>query len=78
MANLEDPNAEALAAEQTVPNRSHSADAETQERASKAAVFAGWKDMDQYMRDNSIVGMPSEGALPEAPGSDKADAGSKS
>ena len=29
-------------------------------RAGKAAVFAGWKDMDQYMRENEIVGMPSE------------------
>ncbi len=29
-------------------------------RAGKAAVFAGWKDMDQYMRENEIVGMPNE------------------
>ncbi|WP_439114602.1 hypothetical protein [Hydrogenophaga sp.] len=29
-------------------------------KAGKAAVFAGWKEMDQYMRDNEIVGMPSE------------------
>ena len=38
-------------------------------RAAKAAVFAGWKEMDQYMRDNSIVGMPSEGsaAPPDKP-----------
>lgn len=28
-------------------------------KAGKAAVFAGWKEMDQYMRDNQIVGMPS-------------------
>ncbi len=33
-------------------------------RAGKAAVFAGWREMDQYMRENSVVGMPSE------PGSD--------
>lgn len=31
-------------------------------KAGKAAVFAGWKDMDQYMRENEIVGMPSERA----------------
>jgi alkylhydroperoxidase/carboxymuconolactone decarboxylase family protein YurZ len=31
-------------------------------RAGKAAVFAGWKEMDQYMRDNEILGMPSEAA----------------
>lgn len=33
-------------------------------KAGKAAVFAGWKEMDQYMRDNEIVGMPSEPAAP--------------
>lgn len=25
-------------------------------KASKTAIFAGWKDMDQYMRDNKIEG----------------------
>lgn len=28
-------------------------------KASKAMVFAGWKDMDQYMRENKIEGTPS-------------------
>lgn len=28
-------------------------------KASKALVFNGWKDMDQYMRDNKIEGTPS-------------------
>ena len=28
-------------------------------RASKASVFAGWKDMDGYMRENKIEGTPS-------------------
>lgn len=28
-------------------------------RAAKASIFAGWKDMDQYMRDNKIEGTPS-------------------
>lgn len=28
-------------------------------RAGKAAVFAGWREMDEYMRENAIVGMPS-------------------
>lgn len=28
-------------------------------RAPKAAVFAGWKEMDAYMRDNKIEGAPS-------------------
>lgn len=31
-------------------------------KAGKAAVFAGWKEMDQYMRENEIVGMPNERA----------------
>lgn len=28
-------------------------------KAGKAAVFAGWKEMDVYMRENQLVGMPS-------------------
>ena len=28
-------------------------------KASKALVFAGWKDMDEYMRSNKIEGVPS-------------------
>lgn len=37
-------------------------------RAGKAAVFAGWKEMDEYMRENAIVGMPAEPApAPAAP-----------
>lgn len=27
-------------------------------RAGKAAVFAGWREMDEYMRENAIMGMP--------------------
>jgi hypothetical protein len=30
------------------------------EKASKSAVFTGWKDMDQYMRDNKVEGIPSQ------------------
>ena len=29
-------------------------------KAAKAAMFTGWKEMDQYMRDNEILGMPSQ------------------
>ena len=29
-------------------------------KASKSAVFTGWKDMDQYMRDNKVEGIPSK------------------
>lgn len=42
-------------------------------KASKAAVFAGWKEMDAYMRENQIVGMPTveadeaEAAAEDAP-----------
>ena len=28
-------------------------------RAPKAMVFAGWKEMDQYMRENKLEGVPS-------------------
>ena len=28
-------------------------------KASKAAVFAGWKEMDAYMRENKLEGAPS-------------------
>ena len=34
------------------------------EKASKAAIFAGWKDMDQYMRDNKIEGIEPKGLKP--------------
>jgi len=37
------------------------------EKASKAAIFAGWKDMDQYMRDNKIDGIEPKGLKPPAP-----------
>lgn len=30
----------------------------------KAAMFNGWKEMDTYMRENEIVGMPSEPVQP--------------
>ena len=38
-------------------------------KATKAAVFDGWKEMDQYMRENKIEGSPSvitKAAPPEA------------
>lgn len=28
-------------------------------RSSKAQIFAGWKEMDQYMRDNKVEAVPS-------------------
>lgn len=34
------------------------------ERAPKTAIFEGWKEMDQYMRDNKIEGAPSTVAAP--------------
>ena len=37
------------------------------EKASKAAVFAGWKEMDQYMRDNKIEGIVPVGKKASEP-----------
>lgn len=37
------------------------------EKASKAAVFDGWKEMDQYMRDNKIDGIEPKGVKPPQP-----------
>lgn len=28
-------------------------------KASKAAIFTGWREMDEYMRENEIQGMPA-------------------
>lgn len=39
----------------------------TNKRADKAAVFAGWREMEDYMRENKI-----EAVAPQ-PGSDKSD-----
>jgi len=36
-------------------------------KASKAFVFAGWKEMDQYMRENKLEGAPSVISLPAKP-----------
>ncbi|GKT17611.1 hypothetical protein AVHY2522_15805 [Acidovorax sp. SUPP2522] len=45
-------------------------------KAAKASVFAGWKDMDQYMRDNKLEGSPSVlGKLEAKP--DRASRGSE-
>lgn len=37
------------------------------EKASRAAIFAGWKDMDQYMRDNKIEGVAPQGLKAATP-----------
>ncbi len=36
-------------------------------KAPKAAVFDGWREMDQYMRENNIEGSPSAIAKPPEP-----------
>lgn len=36
-------------------------------KASKAAIFNGWKEMDAYMRENKIEGVPSVIPLAEKP-----------
>lgn len=51
----------------------------TNPKAMKSAVFAGWREMDQYMRENNVVGMPFDGATspPEVPHSPAAKPGAK-
>jgi hypothetical protein len=50
-------------------------------KAHKASVFAGWMEMDQYMRDNKLAGtppvLPRDGATEVAPSSAKAEDNSK-
>ena len=36
------------------------------EKAARAGVFAGWKDMDAYMRENKIEGIAPQGLKPMA------------
>ncbi len=55
------------------------------DKAPKAAVFTGWKEMDEYMRENKIEGVPStiaksapapvpaEEVIEEAPATTKSD-----
>lgn len=38
-------------------------------KAAKASVFAGWKDMDAYMRENKLEGTPSVLGKAEKPAS---------
>ncbi|MDH4061324.1 MAG: hypothetical protein OEU94_10985 [Aquincola sp.] len=33
-------------------------------RADKAAIFAGWREMNDYMRDNKVETVPPEGMAP--------------
>lgn len=40
---------------------------ELNEKASKAAIFAGWKEMDQYMRENKVEGIPYRQESAEPP-----------
>jgi hypothetical protein len=47
----------------------------TNSRASKAAVFEGWKEMDQYMRDNQMVGMPADGGQTKPEGATESPGG---
>ncbi|MBK7000432.1 MAG: hypothetical protein IPH35_10810 [Rhodoferax sp.] len=37
------------------------------EKMSKAAIFEGWKEMDQYMRENKIDGVEPKGLKPPPP-----------
>ncbi|RZS46816.1 hypothetical protein [Sphaerotilus mobilis] len=46
-------------------------------KATKSAVYAGWRDMDEYMRENKIDGIapviPRKSAKPAAPAASAAD-----
>ena len=41
------------------------------DKASRAAIFSGWKDMDQYMRDNKIEGIAPQGLKPRSASADE-------
>jgi len=43
------------------------------DKASKSAIFNGWKEMDQYMRENKIEGVESKVTKAELPGPVAAD-----
>ncbi len=46
-------------------------------RADKAAIFAGWREMNDYMRDNKIEAMPAgaDAAVADAAAASDADTG---
>jgi hypothetical protein len=46
-------------------------------KAAKAAVFNGWKEMDQYMRENNMQGTPSAVPKPEGEAAEAASSPSK-
>ncbi|MFN6961410.1 MAG: hypothetical protein ACK4N6_04140 [Rhodocyclaceae bacterium] len=43
-------------------------------KASKAAIYAGWRDMDAYMRENNIEIVPSSTAPARKPAEEKSEA----
>ncbi len=43
---------------------------EANKRADKAAVFAGWREMNDYMRENKIEAMPAPPPVAQAPEED--------
>ncbi len=47
----------------------------TNKRAEKAAVFAGWKEMNDYMRENKIEAVPPPPPPPGDPAVSKAEDG---
>ncbi|MCD8515274.1 MAG: hypothetical protein LRY31_04395 [Burkholderiaceae bacterium] len=36
-------------------------------RISRASIFEGWREMDEYMRENEVEGMPATPPTPPAP-----------
>ena len=47
---------------------------QTNKRADKAAVFAGWREMNDYMRENKIDAMPAPPEPPKAQAGEGEDA----
>lgn len=47
-------------------------------KADKASVFAGWREMDEYMRENKLEGVAPVVPRPPPPSASKASAPSKS
>jgi hypothetical protein len=45
---------------------------ELNKRADKAAIFAGWREMNDYMRENKIEAMPAEGGTTTVAAADNA------
>lgn len=60
MAAKKEANNKAIGAGCRYSNRSIEQCYERNPKASKAGAFQGWKDMDVYMRENKMAGVPAD------------------